>query len=409
MKAVFASRNPHKFEQVARLLPGIELLRLDDVAPGIALDEPFDTFEENALAKARTVAAAAGMIALADDSGLEVDGLGGAPGVKSARYAGENATDEQNNLKLVGALESVPEGRRTCRYRCVAVAVWPGGRELVAHGTCAGRVVAEGRGTLGFGYDPHVVPDGETRTMAEIPLDEKLAFSHRGRAFRALLKKMEVARISDLTEGVRIARGIDALDEETVETDPIVLFGRWLASALEYERGEPNAMTLATSTREGRVSARTVLLRGFDDRGFVFYSNYRSRKGRDLAENPQAALIFLWAELQRQVSVTGKVEQLSSEESLRYFRTRPRGHQLAAWASRQSAVIASRAALDADMRRLEETYKDRDVPLPPHWGGYRLVPDAVEFWQGRPDRLHDRLRFRRGGDYDDWVLERLAP
>ena len=137
MKAVFASRNPHKFEQVARLLPGIELLRLDDVAPGIALDEPFDTFEENALAKARTVAAAAGMIALADDSGLEVDGLGGAPGVKSARYAGENATDEQNNLKLVGALESVPEGRRTCRYRCVAVAVWPGGRELVAHGTCA--------------------------------------------------------------------------------------------------------------------------------------------------------------------------------------------------------------------------------------------------------------------------------
>ena len=407
MKAVFASRNPHKVEQVARLLTGIELLTLDDVVPGVQLEEPFDTFEENALAKARTAATAAGMVAIADDSGLEVDGLGGAPGVKSARYAGENATDEQNNAKLIVALEGVPEERRTCRYRCVAVAVWPDGRELVAAGTCEGRVIPEGRGTLGFGYDPHVVPEGETRTMAEIPLDEKLVFSHRGRAFRALLKKVEVARASEMTERLRVARGIDSLEEEDVERDPIVLFGRWLASALEHEQGEPNAMTLATSTREGRVSARTVLLRGLDERGFVFYSNYQSRKGRDLAENPQASLVFLWDELQRQVTVTGKVDQLPAEESLRYFRSRPRGHQLAAWASRQSSVISSRTELEVRMRLLEETYKDSDVPLPPHWGGFRLVPDSIEFWQGRPNRLHDRLRFNRGRD--GWLLERLAP
>lgn len=407
MKAVFASRNPHKADQVRRLLPGIELLPLDDIAPDLDLEEPFETFEENALAKARTAAAATGLLAIADDSGIEVDALGGAPGVRSARFAGEGASDEDNNRKLIAALEGVPEARRTCRYRCVAAAVFPDGRALAADGVCEGRIVLDGRGSLGFGYDPHVVPEGHTRTMAEIPLDEKLSFSHRGRAFVTLARKLEVARTSQRAERLRVARGIDTLDEDVVERDPIVLFGRWLAAALEHESGEPNAMTLATSTKEGRVSARTVLLRGFDDRGFVFYSNYESRKGRDLAENPQAALVFLWDELQRQVSVTGKVERLPTEESLRYFRSRPHGHQLGAWASPQSSVIPSRARLEQRMRELEDTYGDREIPLPPQWGGFRLAPDSIEFWQGRPNRLHDRLRFRRADH--GWLLERLAP
>ena len=184
MKAVLASRNRHKAEQVALLLPDIDLIPLDDVAPDLELHEPYDTFEENALAKARTVARATGLPAVADDSGLEVDALGGAPGVRSARYAGEDATDAANNAKLVAALAGARD--LSCRYRCVAVFVAPDGRELVANGSCEGTVVLEGRGSLGFGYDPHVVPEGETRTMGEIPLDEKLAFSHRGRAFRAL-------------------------------------------------------------------------------------------------------------------------------------------------------------------------------------------------------------------------------
>ncbi len=191
MKAVFASRNHHKVVQVAELLPDVELLSLDDVAPDLELAEPFDSFEENALAKARTVFAATGIPAIADDSGIEVDALGGAPGVRSARYAGEVATDAENNRKLVEALKDVPEERRTCRYRCVAAYVGPLGVELTAEGSCEGRVVLEGRGTLGFGYDPHVIPDGDTRTMGEIPLQEKLRFSHRGRAFRRLAELLE--------------------------------------------------------------------------------------------------------------------------------------------------------------------------------------------------------------------------
>lgn len=190
MKAVFASRNRHKAEQVALLLPAVELTPLDEIAPELELAEPFDTFEENALAKARAVVSATGLPAIADDSGIEVDALDGAPGVKSARYAGENATDAENNHKLVDALRHVPEEERTCRYRCVAVLVMPDGRELVADGACEGRIVLEGRGDLGFGYDPHVIPEGEERTMGEIPLEEKLRFSHRGRAFRALSDRL---------------------------------------------------------------------------------------------------------------------------------------------------------------------------------------------------------------------------
>jgi XTP/dITP diphosphohydrolase len=186
VKVVFASRNRHKAEQVALLLPSIELVPLDSLAPDLELQEPYSTFEENALAKARTVVHATGRVAIADDSGLEVDVLGGRPGVLSARFAGEGATDRENNKLLVEELTGIPEEMLTCRYRCLAVLVTPDHRELTAEGSCEGRIVLAPRGTGGFGYDPHVVPEGETRTMAEIPLEEKLAFSHRGRAFRAL-------------------------------------------------------------------------------------------------------------------------------------------------------------------------------------------------------------------------------
>jgi XTP/dITP diphosphohydrolase len=190
VKFAFASRNRHKAEQVAILLPSIDLISLDVVAPDLVLEEPYETFEANAIAKARAVVAATGLPAIADDSGLEVDALGGAPGVRSARYAGEAATDRENNAKLISQLKSVPSELRLCRYRCVAAAVFSDGRELTAEGSCEGRVIEEGRGSLGFGYDPHFVPRGETRTMGEIPLEEKLRFSHRGRAFRALAAKM---------------------------------------------------------------------------------------------------------------------------------------------------------------------------------------------------------------------------
>ena len=175
---------------MTQLLDGIEIVPLDDVAPDLELDEPYDTFEKNSLAKARTVARATGGPAIADDSGVEVDALGGEPGVRSARYAGDDATDDDNNRKLVEALRDVPEEERTCRYRCVAVYVAPDGTEIVAQGTCEGRVILEGRGDLGFGYDPHVIPEGDSRTMGEIPLAEKLTFSHRGRAFRELRSKL---------------------------------------------------------------------------------------------------------------------------------------------------------------------------------------------------------------------------
>lgn len=190
MKAVFASRNRHKAEQVALLLPDIELIPLDDVAPDLVLDEPHDTFEGNALEKARTANRATGLPAIADDSGLEVDALDGRPGVFSARFAGPEATDDDNNARLMNELGDASQ--RSARYRCVAVLV-EGASEIVAEGSCEGSIASEGRGTLGFGYDPFFIPEGETRTMGEIPLEEKLGFSHRGRAFRALAQKIEQA------------------------------------------------------------------------------------------------------------------------------------------------------------------------------------------------------------------------
>jgi pyridoxamine 5'-phosphate oxidase len=389
-------------------MEGVELVPLDDVAPKVGLDEPFDSFLENARAKAVSVARATGMPAVADDSGIEVDALEGAPGVRSARYAGDGASDDDNNRKLVAALKDVPEDERTCRYRCVAVLALPHGGELSAEGTCEGRVVLEGRGDLGFGYDPHVVPEGEVRTMGEIPVEEKLRFSHRGRAFRSLMEKMRLLETSEQAAHMLIERDLDVLDEADVDPDPYKQFDEWLRRALDEQPGEPNAMTLATSTRDGGPSARMVLLRGFDERGFVFYTNYESRKGRELDENPRAALVFYWGVLQRQVCITGRVTRTSEQESTSYFERRPVGHRLSAWASQQSRIISARAELEERMRALERQYGQSHVPRPPYWGGFRVVPDSIEFWQGRPDRLHDRLRYTSDDD-GRWTIERLSP
>jgi len=197
------------------------------------------------------------------------------------------------------------------------------------------------------------------------------------------------------------------LDERDVDTDPIRQFERWFADAAAARVPEPNAMTLSTATRDGVPSARIVLLKGVDANGFAFYTDYRSRKGAELAENPLAALTFLWKEIERQVRITGSVSRVSTEESEAYFRTRPPGSRLGAWASHQSAVLASREELEARVRDVAVRFPDGDVPLPPHWGGFRIAPDEIEFWQGRPSRLHDRLLYRRGEH--DWEICRLSP
>ena len=198
------------------------------------------------------------------------------------------------------------------------------------------------------------------------------------------------------------------LAEGDVDPDPVVQFGRWLGDAQAAGLVEPTATTLATATADGRPSARMVLLRGVDQRGFVFYTNYESRKAAELAANPRAALVFWWGELQRQVRVEGRVERTSQEESAAYFATRPLGSRLSAWASPQSQVIAGRAVLERRVAELAAAYPGGDVPLPPFWGGYRLVHEVVELWHGRPNRLHDRLRYTRA-EGGGWRIERLAP
>jgi pyridoxamine 5'-phosphate oxidase len=199
-----------------------------------------------------------------------------------------------------------------------------------------------------------------------------------------------------------------SLDEGDVADDPVTQFTRWFAQALDAQVPEPNAMTVATATRAGVPSARIVLLKGFDARGFVFYTNYEGHKGRELAENPVAALVFHWVELHRQVRITGAVEKVSHEESDAYFQSRPRGSRLGAWTSKQSSVLSGRAPLEARLTALTAQFGEGDIPLPPFWGGYRVIPNAVEFWQGRPSRLHDRLRYARQPD-DTWRIERLSP
>jgi pyridoxamine 5'-phosphate oxidase len=185
-------------------------------------------------------------------------------------------------------------------------------------------------------------------------------------------------------------------------------FAAWFTDAAAYGLPEPNAMVVATADREGRPSARTVLLKGYDELGFVFFTNYTSRKGAEARENPYASLVFPWFPMQRQVLVAGAVERVTRAETEAYFATRPRGSQLGAWASPQSQVVPDRAAVDAGLIAARERFgPDGPVPPPPHWGGLRVVPETVEFWQGRSNRLHDRLRYRKTPE--EWVLERLAP
>jgi pyridoxamine 5'-phosphate oxidase len=198
------------------------------------------------------------------------------------------------------------------------------------------------------------------------------------------------------------------LTESAADPDPIAQFRRWFDTALGADLHEPNAMTLATATPEGRPSARIVLLKGFDERGFVFYTSYEGRKSEEIEANPRCALVFYWGELERQVRVEGGVSRIPEEESDEYFGSRPRGSQLGAWASEQSRPVEGRAVLEERLRNLEAEYEGREVFRPPFWGGYRVEPETIEFWQGRENRLHDRLVYRRSDD-GEWERERLQP
>jgi pyridoxamine 5'-phosphate oxidase len=191
------------------------------------------------------------------------------------------------------------------------------------------------------------------------------------------------------------------------DPNPFRQFEFWFEQALAAQLLEPNAMTLATVTAEGKPDARIVLLKGFDDRGFVFYTNFHSHKGQQLAANPYAALVFLWGDLERQVRIVGSVEKATNEEADNYFYSRPLGSRLGAWASTQSEVVPSREHLLERMTEFEAQYKDREIPRPEHWGGFRVIPTEFEFWQGRPSRLHDRLRYRLQNG--EWGVDRLAP
>jgi pyridoxamine 5'-phosphate oxidase len=197
------------------------------------------------------------------------------------------------------------------------------------------------------------------------------------------------------------------LSRSDVDPDPIVQFHEWFEETLAADLHEPNAMILATATQDGRPSARTVLLKGYDRRGFVFYTNYEGRKAHELEANPACALLFYWGELERQVRIEGHANRLPDEESDAYFASRPRGSRLGAWASQQSRPVEHRSVLEERIRALEAEYESREVPRPPFWGGYRVYPEVVEFWQGRQNRLHDRLVYHRtrGG----WKMERLQP
>ena len=198
------------------------------------------------------------------------------------------------------------------------------------------------------------------------------------------------------------------LEESDAASDPIEQFRSWFDGALAADLHEPNAMTLATATPDGRPSARVVLLKGLDERGFVFYTSYEGRKGGELETNPYCALVFYWGELERQVRIEGTVTRTSAAESEEYYRTRPVGSRLGAWVSHQSRPIASREVLETGLSEVERRFGGAEVPLPPHWGGYRVEPEVIEFWQGRENRLHDRLVYRRS-DNGEWGRERLQP
>ena len=199
----------------------------------------------------------------------------------------------------------------------------------------------------------------------------------------------------------------NGLEREALDDDPFRQFESWFNQAVEAGIDDPNALTLATADASGAPGARTVLLKYFDATGFVFYTNYGSRKARALGENPRAAMLFPWIPLNRQVTVEGAVEKVSRNESLRYFMSRPEGSQLGAWVSQQSAVIESRQALETKLERMKARFHDGGIPLPEFWGGYRVIPERIEFWQGRPSRLHDRFEYRR--EDGRWQINRLQP
>jgi pyridoxamine 5'-phosphate oxidase len=216
---------------------------------------------------------------------------------------------------------------------------------------------------------------------------------------------MEIPRDPAASRYEHIGKGLRRSD---LDPDPIKQFANWFTAAIEAGIRDVNAMSLATAGPDARPTVRIVLLKSFDGAGFVFFTNYGSEKAWQLEANPYAALAFYWIELDRQIRISGKVEKTSRRESQTYFHSRPIGSQLSAWASRQSEVIDGRRVLDARMAEMTERYRNKPVPLPPHWGGYRLKPDTMEFWQGRPNRLHDRFRYTRQTD-GSWLIERLAP
>lgn len=197
------------------------------------------------------------------------------------------------------------------------------------------------------------------------------------------------------------------LDRSAVDPDPMVQFSIWMKEAFKAKIPDPNAMTLATADSSGKVSARMVLLRDSDEKGFIFYSNYESRKGKELDNNPMAALVFFWSELERQIRIEGRIEKPDRETSEKYFSERPRKSQISAWASPQSEEIKDRKTLEAWFEEQEKKFRDKEIPLPPHWGGYRLIPVSIEFWQGRRSRLHDRILYLR--NKKTWDIKRLAP
>ena len=208
--------------------------------------------------------------------------------------------------------------------------------------------------------------------------------------------------------GLRSEYGAHGLRRADLHSDPIEQFSAWFSAALAANIRDANAMSLATATPDGKPSARIVLLKGFDERGFVFFTNHDSEKGQQLEVNPFAALVFYWVELERQVRICGPVERTSREDSAAYFHSRPVGSRLGAWASKQSEVIDARQILQSRLSQMTERFEGGEIPLPPHWGGYRVKPDKIEFWQGRPNRLHDRFRYLRRTD-GTWQIDRLAP